>query len=239
VFNGAAVPACTASDAELMAQGSAACPQESRVGRGFGSVVTTSGPATEHVALVTLFNYGKGVIELLEFLDGGVKTVDRAEFEGRSTMVLHPAVVPGFTEREFSFIYRGMPVGAAKPFITTPPECAPSGVWDSRLTYTVTTGASYSSQSTQRCRTPAIQASLKPKRVRAGRQTRFRVRLRSSDARCIAGATVRLAGRRLRTNNAGRATIAKTFRRPGRRILIASKRGCGRGRATLSVLPAR
>jgi hypothetical protein len=151
VFDGAAVPACEASDAELMLLGQAACPEASRVGGGFGSVVTTAGQPNEFVAEVTLFNYGEGIIELLEFLDGGFRAVDRARFEGASTMVLHPAVVPGFTEREFSFIYEGMPGGSGSAFITTPPDCPPNGGWTSRLAYTVTTGATYSVSSTMPC----------------------------------------------------------------------------------------
>jgi hypothetical protein len=145
------VPACEASDAELMLLGKLACPEGSRVGGGFGSVVTTEGPPNEFVAEVTLFNYGDGIIELLEFVEGGVKVVDRARFEGESTMVLHPAVVPGFTEREFSFTYEGMPEGSVSPFIATPLDCPPSGEWTSTLTYTVTTGDTYSVSSTTPC----------------------------------------------------------------------------------------
>ena len=151
VFNGAAIPACTASDAELMALGTLACPEESKVGGGFGSVVTTTGPPNEFVADVTLFNYGDGVIELLEFAEGGLKIVDRARFESPNTMVLNPAVVPGFTEREFSLSYegtRGAPDGA---FITTPPQCPSTGLWSSQLTYTVTTGDTYSVSSGTPC----------------------------------------------------------------------------------------
>jgi hypothetical protein len=151
VFDGGAVPACEASDAELMLLGQAACPEASRVGGGFGSVVTTAGPPEEFVAEVTLFNYGDGIIELLEFLEGGLKVVDRARFEGESTMVLNPAVVPGFTEREFSLNYDGAPDSAESAFITTPPDCPQSGVWTSRLTYTVTTGATYSVEHAAPC----------------------------------------------------------------------------------------
>jgi hypothetical protein len=241
VFDGSAVPTCEASNPELMLIGKAACPPQSNVGGGFGSVVFEVGPPEPQTADVTLFNYGDGIVELLEFVQGGIKAVDRAEFEGKSTMVLHPAVVPGITEREFSFTYHGMPAGAVKPFITTPPRCPARGVWISQLTYTVTTGATYSVRSAQPCRKEAaIRASLTPERVRAGERTQIRVRLRSSKARCITRAKVRLAGRRpALTNHAGRATIVETFHRPGRRTLTASKRGCADDRATLTVLPAR
>jgi hypothetical protein len=250
VFDGTAVPACRASDAELMLLGTNACPEESNVGGGFGSVVLDPGPSDPLTADVTLLNYGEGIVELFTLPGTPMPgVIDRARFEGQSTMVLHPAVVPGITEREFSFTYHGKRGSAGRAFITTPPECPPTGVWTSQLTYTVTTGATYSATATTPCvpaATPAlanepdaIRASVRPRRVRAGRRVRIQVRLRSSDTRCIANATVRLAGRRaVRTSRAGRATIVGRFRGPGRRTVIASKRGCATGRAILTVLPA-
>jgi len=243
VFDGAAVPACAASDAELMLEGPAACPTASGVGGGFGSVVADPGPPDPIIADVTLFNYGDGILELLTF-PGNVNTVDRASFEGKNTLVLHPRVVPGFTEHEFSFTYLGAGSSAGEAFITTPPDCPPSGVWTSQLTYTVTTGDTYSAQSTTPCSSAAangpnaIHASLRPRRVRAGEEVRIHVRLRSSNADCIANARVRLAGHDpVRTDDAGRATLVETFHGGGRRKLFAAKRGCAKDRATLRVLP--
>ena len=158
VFDGGAVPACAASNAELMLLGQAGCPDASNVGGGSGSVVNSEGPPQEpFVADVTLFNYGEGIVELLEF-DGNVKAADRARFVGRSKMVLHPAVVPGITEREFNFTYEGRPREAGgAALITTPRRCPRSGVWVSRLTYTVTTGATYAARSTMRCRRTRVR----------------------------------------------------------------------------------
>jgi hypothetical protein len=246
VFDGTAVPACLASNDELMLRGAAACPEPTGVGNGFASVVNAFGPPLEpFTADVTLFNYGDGIIELLRF-EGAINVVDRARFESPSTMVLNPPVVPGITEREFRFAYRGMPRGAGKAFITTPPDCPPSRMWTSRLTYTVTTGATYSAESATPCtpaaagRPAAIRATLRPRRVRAGRRVRIDVTLRSSDARCVANASVRLAGHRpVRTDRAGRATIVARFRRPGRSTVTAAKRGCASGRTALTVLRPR
>src|SRR5918999_5179810 len=148
VFDGTAVPACPASDAELMTLGQAACPPASAVGGGFGSVMTTEGPSEPHVADVTLFNYGEGIVELLEFVDGGLKVADRARFEDRRKMVLQPAVIPGFTEREFRLNYDGdIRAGELSPLIRTPRHCPRRGFWNSRLTYTVTTGDTYTARS--------------------------------------------------------------------------------------------
>lgn len=243
VFDGTAVPLCPATDGELMVQGQSACPPSSVVGGGFGSVVNAFGPPLDpFTADVTLFNYGNGIIELLRF-EGAINVVDRARFESPNTMVLNPAVVPGITEREFRFTYRGTGSGTGKAFITTPPECPPSGVWTSQLTYTVTTGGTYSAQSTTPCaraaanRRGVIHTTLRPRRVRAGRRVRIHVTLRSSEPRCIAAARVRVAGNRpVRTSSAGRATIVARFRGRGRRTVTASKPGCSAGRATLTVL---
>ena len=208
VFDGSAVPACPASDAELMALGTLACPEESKVGGGFGSVVTTTGPPNEFVAEVTLFNYGDGVIELLEFAEGGLKIVDRARFEGPNTMVLNPAVVPGFTEREFSLSYDGTRGGPNRAFITTPPQCPSSGLWTSQLMYTVTTGATYRVKSAMPCGAaatsqPGTVASPPPgvaKRQSAGKKRagkkRKRNRCKRRKARKKAGSSKRRCGPR-------------------------------------------
>jgi hypothetical protein len=158
VLDGSAVPACHASDAELMLLGPSACPAASRVGGGFASVVADPGPPDSIVADVSLFNYGEGVVELLTF-PGNVRVTDRAKFVDGNAMVLHPAVVPGFTEREFSFIYYGRRGTGGKAFITTPPTCPSSRRWTSRLTYTVTTGATYRAQSV----TPCTQGRRRPR----------------------------------------------------------------------------
>jgi hypothetical protein len=151
VFDGSAVPACEASNGTLMLLGQAACPPESNVGGGFGSILLDPGPSEPITAEVTLFNYGDGIAELLEFGGGAVRVIDRAEFQGRNRMVLHPAVVPAVTEREFSFTYRGKPVAGGKPFITTPRACPRRGRWVSRLSYRVTTGARYRARSKTPC----------------------------------------------------------------------------------------
>lgn len=150
VFDGSAVPACRASDDQLQENGRAACPTASRVGGGIGSVIVGSGQPV--VLDATLFNAGNAVIELFTFKGTDTTAaVDRARFHGPRTMVLHPPVYPGISEREFDFTYRPVRGAGGKAFITTPPLCPPSGVWTSRLSYTVTTGARYRASSTTPC----------------------------------------------------------------------------------------
>ncbi len=172
VIDGSAVPACGASDQQLMVEGRSACPAGSVVGGGFGSVIVGAGPAvTTDVLNATLINYGEGIIEL--FTDpstGATVADDRAQFQGPSTMVLHPPVDPGVTEREFSFTYDAVRGPSGKAFITTPPQCAASGLWTSTLDYTVSNGASYSVMSATPCANSAHPPGAKHPRKKQHRK---------------------------------------------------------------------
>ncbi len=84
VFDTSAVPACSASDDEISQQGRSACPVESIVARGFGSVEST-GPTSDRFVLdATLFNAGDAIIEVFTFPGTEVvAAVDRARFQGQ------------------------------------------------------------------------------------------------------------------------------------------------------------
>src|SRR5689334_12551531 len=65
-FDTKAVPPCKASDDELMAQGSGACPAESKIGAGTLTADTGFGPPADPVnADLTLFNTGDAVLEVV------------------------------------------------------------------------------------------------------------------------------------------------------------------------------
>jgi hypothetical protein len=236
VFDGDALPACPATDGEIQLQGPSACPEDTVVGRGFGSVEDTAAGG-RYVLDAVLFNAGDAVIEVFTFQGTDqVAAVDRASYEGRNTMVLHPAVVPGITEREFAWTYMATPPAATGSFVTTPPRCPRSGVWESELEYSVTTGATYAVKDTTPCRRPRIAVELSPNNVGAGERSRVRVRLSSPDPRCVDGARVRLGGRfQGRSDTAGRAEIVVAMKHPGERRVRASKRGCRTGSARLGV----
>ena len=85
---------------------------------------------------------------------------------------------------------------------------------------------------------PRLVASVRPRRVRAGRRARFRVRV-SAAGRPIPGARVRLGGRRKRTNARGRAVLVRRFARPGRRRVVVTKPGFRRTRVAVRVLRRR
>lgn len=83
-----------------------------------------------------------------------------------------------------------------------------------------------------------IRLSVRPRRVRAGRRSRlrFRTTVRSEGrTRPVCGATVRFAGRRLRTNDRGVARLKVTLGRRDAYRARASKRGLRPGAATVYV----
>ena len=88
-------------------------------------------------------------------------------------------------------------------------------------------------------RRPKIRLSVKPSRVRAGRRTRVRVTTTLREAGRtvpVAGTMVRLAGRRVRTDARGRATLRLRVNKPRRYRAAAKKRGYRAGRAFLKGL---
>jgi hypothetical protein len=80
-----------------------------------------------------------------------------------------------------------------------------------------------------------IRVGVRPRRLRAGSRRVVRITLRSSDPQCLRRATIRVAGRRLRTDSRGRARVHLRVRKRGRRIVRASHVGCLGGRALLRV----
>ena len=234
-FNGAALPACHASDAELRAEGRDACPPKSKVGAGSLTVMTGFGPPLDPFPTdATLFNSGDGIIEL--FTQQGTDQtlgIDRTKFTAPGTLTAHPPVTPGgppdgeTAVRDVRFTYDA----GGRPFITTPRTCPPGGRWSSRLTFVTSDGRTYSARSTTPCRraggaTPRLRLRVAPRRVVAGTRRRFRARVWSSSRACTGRATIRLAGKRFRTNRRGRVRFKLRLRRLGSRRVLATKRGC-------------
>lgn len=76
-------------------------------------------------------------------------------------------------------------------------------------------------------RPATVRATVTPRRIRARRTTRLRIQLEPA----VADAGLRIAGRRVRTDARGRATVRIRFKRPGRYALTYG----GRRLATLKV----
>ena len=249
-FRTAKVPQCGASDAEVMLQGPAACPSESRVANGTVTVVTGFGPPFDpFVSPTPVYNDGKGWLEISQTPSSPAVTIAVTRLTVSGSRVSGPigASPGGPPDGQSAVSAVDLSFPASTGYITTPPTCPASGKWVATGTFGFADGTTQVVTGETPCaaskppRPPAaaaIRASLTPRRVKAGRSVRLRVKLRSSDPACVAGATVRLPGfGRTRADAAGRATIVKTFHRTGRRTLVAAKRGCTTGRATLTVQP--
>jgi hypothetical protein len=246
VFHTSTVPACEASDAEVMVLGPGACPSASRIAAGPITVITGFGkPFDPFVSPTTVFNDGSGWLEISQTPSTPAVTiavtrltVSRSRVSG--PIGASPGGPPDF-QTAVSTVDLSFP--ASTRYITTPPTCPATGRWIATGTFTFADGTTQVVHGDTPCKAAAagpasIHASVRPKQARVGQRVRIHVRLRSSEARCIASATVRLPGHSaVHSNSAGRATIVHTFHGPGRRTLVASKSGCASGRAALTVLP--
>lgn len=162
-YDGAAIPTCTAGDAELMVLGAAACPPASVVGDGIVTAVTGAGVPLDPMALdATLVNTGDGVLQILAaHATNLVLLLLHGAFTAPGTLTFDPVPsVPGappdFKSSVRAVSIRLHPAGtAARPFITTPPTCPASQRWRSILTYGTTDGHTYTARSSTPCRRPA------------------------------------------------------------------------------------
>jgi hypothetical protein len=245
-FDTSAVTECTASDQEIRAFGSEACPHESELAVGPFAAISGFGPpldpfeADNHV-----FNGPNQLIEIITRKGGSDSPAhDRLTIEG-STLTAHPPMAPGgppegemaVRSLEFSIPVR---VTGSRSLIRTPPVCPPTGRWTTTAIFAFADGSTDSVSSRTPCRrsaaVPGIRLQVHPRNVVAGRRVRLRFRLSSGSRRCVAGATVRLRRRTVRANRRGRAVLVTRFRRPGTLRARAAKRGCRPASTRLSVV---
>ena len=151
---------CDASDQELIATGSAACPAGSVVGGGEIEVDTgVEGPARVLANDVTIFNSEGEIVLLLESSSSPRRLVVRGPIEG-STITTEVPPTPGGPPDGFSAVKRvrlrleprSAGSGAdARSYITTPSACPADGVWPNTATFTYRDGASYAVPSPSAC----------------------------------------------------------------------------------------
>jgi hypothetical protein len=235
-FDTNAVTECTASDEEIRALGSEACPPESELALGPFTAISGFGPpADPFEADNHVFNGPDQLIEIITGKGGSTSPAhDRLTIEG-STLTAHPPKALGgppegemaVRSLEFRIPVR---VAGSRSLITTPPACPAAGRWTTTATFGFADGTTDSVSSRTPCRrttgVPRLRLRVRPRRVLAGRRVRLRFRLTSSSRRCAGGAVVRTGGRVVRANRLGRAVLVTTFRRPGTRRARAAKRGC-------------
>jgi hypothetical protein len=245
-FDTSAVTECTASDEEIRALGSEACPAESELAVGPFTAISGFGPpADPFEADNHVFNGPDQLIEIITQKGGSASPAhDRLTIEG-STLTAHPPkAVGGPPEGEMAVrsLEFKIPVRVAggRSLIRTPPSCPSPGRWTTTATFAFADGTEDSVSSRTPCRrTPGLRLRVHPRRVLAGRRVRLHFRLSSGSRKCTSRAIVRVGGRTIRANRRGRAVLVTTFGRPGTRRARAAKRGCRPASAPISVVARR
>ena len=248
----AAVPACTASDEELMAAGPSACPAETRLGGGTVVASTGFGPPLDPSSLdAHVFHTPGGEVNVLTAPGSDrVLSVARQRFVGAS-IVDEPVYPPGFPppdgrSRPLSVAIDVPPHSAAgHPFLLTA-VCPSSGRWMARATIDYDDGTSETATSQGPCRPvsaaaprrplPRLRLSVRPRRVRAGARTRLRFRVRSTSPVCVGGATISFGSRRVHADSRGAAAMWRRLARPGRYVVRVRQPGCRGASAVVRVV---
>ncbi len=158
-----AVPRCTASDQQIMANGPAACPAQSRVGGGVLTADTGFGPPIDpYPTDVSIFNTGQGIVEVVQDHNTGATLADdRIAIQG-DTLIGNPPATPGgppdgqTAVRTIDFTFP-----AASGYFTTPRRCPSSG-WAAQAAFTFADGTTQHVSSTSACR--GTRSAKPPKR---------------------------------------------------------------------------
>jgi hypothetical protein len=241
-FDTGVMDQCKASDEELRSLGPDACPDDTKLTVGSFTAIGGFGPpADPFMGDDHVFNGPNQIIEVITVKGGSASPgFDRLTIDG-STLTAHPPMAPGgppdgeSSVRSLDFqipVPRGT---GGRSLITTPSTCPSEGQWKTTGTFGFKDGSSDTVTSATPCAKPRIELTVKPGRVVAGRRARFSFRVQSASASCVAGATIRLAGRKVRTGPRGRATLTATLRKPGARRVRAARPGCRGGSALVHV----
>jgi hypothetical protein len=143
-YNPSIPGSCTASDAELMAQGAQACPKGSAIGGGVVTVDTgIPGPERIVTADVEFFNNATdrhGEFIYLNTVRGtGARTVIRADVKHRKT-ITRAGMLPGSPPDGGAIDKVNLTVAAVHSrrgnYITTPRHCPSRGFWRTKVRFT-------------------------------------------------------------------------------------------------------
>jgi hypothetical protein len=141
VFDGAKVPSCDASDAEVMALGPSACPSDSQIADGTIVVITGGGPPFDPFNSPTpVFNDGNGWLEVSQTPSTPATiAVTRLAVSGSrisGNIAPAPGGPPDF-ESAVSTVDLAFP---ASGYVTTPPTCPAEREWVTTGTFTFADG---------------------------------------------------------------------------------------------------
>jgi hypothetical protein len=156
-FDPAGAAQCKATNAELMAQGAAACPAASRIGK--GQATATNGTAVVDVAGF-IFNEkasGKNAFLFLFLINGAYAAAFDAPVKGSSLSAtgLTGAVPGGLLVTKFSGTIDKHSKGRGKKkhvLITAPSACPKSKKWINKATFTFLDGTKDTATSTSACK---------------------------------------------------------------------------------------
>jgi hypothetical protein len=159
VIDFGAIPQCTASDAELQLEGTAACPAASRLAT--GTLITDTGsPAGFPRYATNQLNQFNGNHELITISDSvdpqGFRTVGRSPVAGTTIHNTIPPF-PGAPPPEPLLAFRKMTLAGApggdtkRPWLRTPPTCPRARAWTTRMTFTYVDGVTQATSATSPC----------------------------------------------------------------------------------------
>jgi hypothetical protein len=202
-FDTTAVPTCGASDAQLMAQGAAACRPGSQVGREVFSFDTgVDGPNRLVTSDIAFLNDPGQMIILTQERQTGSRVVVRATL-GTDTEDFDISPLPGTppeggADKVEDGTYPVSKGPSGKAWLTTPPTCPASGVWTFRAVYTFRNGEKVTRTSDSPC--DRAGRAAKPPRLtffhrQHGRTMRVRASAPAHVQLRISRGTKRVAGR--------------------------------------------
>ena len=156
-FNWRAVPLCTASDAELMAEGESACPAGSDVGHEVYTFDTGSpGPNRFVTSDITFLNNKDELIILTRERQTGTRVATRGKL-GPETFDFDLPPLPGTppdggADKREDAKYPVSIGPTGKSWLTTPRTCPRSRKWTFRVDYTFRNGEKVTRTSTSPCK---------------------------------------------------------------------------------------
>ncbi|HYU62021.1 MAG TPA: hypothetical protein VEK39_14790 [Solirubrobacterales bacterium] len=249
----AAAPVCSASDMDFSSQGFAACPPETQVGYGAGTVVTGFGPPIDPIAGEGRYFHESGAFVGVFTSQGGgpVLLVSHIRIDGNRLIDVpaedSPPFAPGGPPDGQTDAKSGEATIEPRStgdhdLITTPQHCPQSGMWIAEVEATYQDGTVDDGASALPCHDQsgagghAIRLFVRPKHIAAGESVNFRFRIRGP-AECRSDVAIRFAGQRVRTGPRGRARLKHRFTIPGSYRARASSASCGTAKATVRVTP--
>jgi hypothetical protein len=196
-FDTKAVPACGATDAQLMAQGPEACKPGSQVGTEVFSFDTgVDGPNRLVTSDITFLNDPGELIILTQERQTGTRVVVRGKV-GPETLDFDISPLPGTppeggADKREDGTYPITTGSDGKAWLTTPPTCPASREWTLRATYTFRNGEKVTKTSASPCDRTATAAPRltffhrqhgRTMRVRASAATVARLRIAAGPTR--------------------------------------------------------